>query len=202
MPTTRRRRSRGRIAPLADEARHYLFTGQPADWEGCDPFVEFFVFPTRATQRTVWQTHRDELLPGWVSKSPGTRPWAWWEFDAPRCPSLPGCESDDFSLRERMLPEPRCRCGGIGQPEYEVLNSAPSLPFAVPATFLDSWWVDEEGVNGIAFDPNNPPQFESQATYLTRHGLLATGEARRLRAVDFEPEIVSDEGGRPCRIGA
>ena len=31
----------------------------------------------------VWAQLRDELLPAWIEKNPGTRPWAWWQVDAP-----------------------------------------------------------------------------------------------------------------------
>jgi hypothetical protein len=40
------------------------------------------------------------------------------------------------------------------------------------------------------FDPDNPPRFESQASYLDRHALLLPSERRRLRREDFEPEVL------------
>ena len=43
--------------------------------------------------REGWQALRGELLPAFVDKYPGTRPWAWWEYEAP---------------------EPRRRLGGKG----------------------------------------------------------------------------------------
>lgn len=33
--------------------------------------------------REAWEDLRDELLPAWIAENPGTRPWAWWKFDAP-----------------------------------------------------------------------------------------------------------------------
>lgn len=33
--------------------------------------------------RQDWEANRDELLAEWVATNPGTRPLAWWEFDAP-----------------------------------------------------------------------------------------------------------------------
>ena len=44
---------------------------------------------------------------------------------------------------------------------------------------------------GAAIDPNDPPRFESQATYLRRLGLFLAGEERRLRKADFEAETVA-----------
>lgn len=63
-------------------------------------------------------------------------------------------------------PEPRRRLGGLGSPIGRDLDCG------VPA----HW-------RGVA-------TFESQATYLRRHGLLLPGEARRLRPRDFEPERI------------
>jgi hypothetical protein len=40
---------------------------------------------------------------------------------------------------------------------------------------------------GVAIDPDDPPTFESQASYLKRHRLLLAGEERR---ADFEPHAV------------
>lgn len=31
----------------------------------------------------AWNDLRDDLLPEWIAEKPGTRPWAWWRFDAP-----------------------------------------------------------------------------------------------------------------------
>ena len=30
----------------------------------------------------AWKRRRDELLPAFIAENPGTRPWAWWAFDA------------------------------------------------------------------------------------------------------------------------
>ena len=38
-----------------------------------------------------------------------------------------------------------------------------------------------------ALDPNDPPVYESEATYLKRHGLLIGGEEER---ADFTPETI------------
>ena len=45
--------------------------------------------------------------------------------------------------------------------------------------------------HGVAIDPDDPPTFESQAAYLKRHGLFLSGEERRLRKADWEPEAIS-----------
>jgi hypothetical protein len=43
----------------------------------------------------------------------------------------------------------------------------------------------------IPVNPDDPPRFESQASYLRRFGLLLPGEERRLGPSDFEPEVIT-----------
>ena len=31
----------------------------------------------------LWEIHSESYLSAWIAESPGTRPWAWWEFEAP-----------------------------------------------------------------------------------------------------------------------
>ncbi len=42
----------------------------------------------------------------------------------------------------------------------------------------------------IEIETEDPPIFESQATYLDRLGLLLPGERKRLTAEDFEPDVL------------
>jgi hypothetical protein len=72
----------------------------------------------------------------------------------------------------------------------------PRFDCAVPKDFVtaeDVEWHRNEGedFSGKPLDPNDPPAYESQASYLDRHKLLTPAERRRLRKKDFEPEIVS-----------
>jgi len=39
----------------------------------------------REAAREAWEALRDDLLADYILEHPATRPWAWWEFDAP-CP--------------------------------------------------------------------------------------------------------------------
>jgi hypothetical protein len=145
-------------------------------------------------------------LPAWVADHPGRRPSCWWACSAPRSPigSYPGCWYDG------KLVLPRERLGGIGTPKYEVLAFMPEFYLGVPCH-----WVEGEEVayynglaldvngkrigteyrpghfKGVAIDPNDPPVYEAQATYLERYGLFLPGERRRLRKPDFEPESVA-----------
>lgn len=91
----------------------------------------------------LWESQRDEILAAWIRENPGTRPAAWWSFDAPG---------------------PRRQIGGgptafeTGCPEWSR-----RLRFGIPSV-----WT------GPQFD--DPPRFETQGAYLTRHKLLAAGE--------------------------
>jgi hypothetical protein len=95
----------------------------------------------------AWEELRDELLPRFVLEHPGTRPWAWWRFDAP---------------------EPtRQLFGG-----YDAfLKSIPPLLIDEILDWGTGWYVSV-GINEMA----DPPVVETQAGFLERHGLLTEPE--------------------------
>ena len=33
---------------------------------------------------TMWRNFGDQLLHAWIEERPESRPWAWWQFAAPR----------------------------------------------------------------------------------------------------------------------
>ncbi len=49
------------------------------------PRDEVSVFDSDESRRTAWRDHAAELMP---MVDPGSRPWAWWSYDAPE-PMLP-----------------------------------------------------------------------------------------------------------------
>ena len=167
VPTTRRRRSRLSDAPttLTPAVLEYLRTGvYPTDHNG----VWEVIHKTAAAGeglRADWTAWRDSILADWNRQHPGTRPWAWWRFDAPRWQraDLPDrCRALGDVLLGRLA-EPRRRLGGIG------------------TNYRDG------DFEGVAPDPHDPPVYESQAEYLRRHGLLAPAELKRLTSADFAP---------------
>jgi len=156
--------------------------------------------------RELWADFRDEIITEWIAEAAGTRPSVWWRYDAPREPvgTWPGCYWDG------TLPLPRQRIGGIGTPKHDVFAYVPQYRFGVPTLWIEEWEVEYYsgctkdihgepiGQNlagkhfaGLAIDLQNPPTFESTATYLDRHGLLWPGE-RKLTAADFAPERITD----------
>src|SRR5260370_4949272 len=90
--------------------------------------------------------------------------------------------------------------GDVAPPTAPALEQFLSgLPTAwrereVRPTRAPHWTTDENkdwpGESGQPIDPANPPLFESQATFLDRHGLLLPGERKRLTDADFAPETV------------
>jgi len=63
--------------------------------------------------------------------------------------------------------------------------------FGIPEYFATQ--VDHDVFDLTPIDPQDPPVFEAQATYLERLGLLQPGERERIPAEGFEPEIVAPE---------
>ena len=201
MPTKRTRRARNRRAEIHPDMMAILSDREPSSGS-------FKYFSTDAEFEAAWNEVRDEILADWIVDAPGSRPSFWWKLDAPRQPlgNFPGCYYDG------KLPEPRHRLGGTGTPAHEVLANVPNYSFGIPTDWVSKWQADyyngrrrdihgkpigaeyEEGhFAGVAIDPEDPPRFESEASYLQRLGLLLPGEIARLNEDDFEPEIIEAE---------
>lgn len=122
--------------------------------------------------KTEWSISRKKILKSWIGAHPGTRPYAWWCFEAP---------------------DARRRVGGTGTPKHEVLQYAAAYMFGIPR-----YWITQQdteipgrfGFKGNPVDSNNPPLFESQAAYLDRHGLLTELERKMLPQHAFDLEAV------------
>jgi hypothetical protein len=67
----------GQVYELDARLRCRLLTGHDFDLEDGP------ARPAGALER-LWRVHRAELLAEHIAKRPGTRPWAWWAFDAPQ----------------------------------------------------------------------------------------------------------------------
>lgn len=130
--------------------------------------------PNGEALREVWDRARAEVLRAWIAEHPGTRPSAWWTCEAPRQPmgNFPGCYYDG------KLPEARKFISGAGAPSWMVLADVPAYELGMPA----SW---------AGFAEDDPPVFESTASYLRRHNLLSAGEVKVLTADDYaETEVL------------
>ena len=193
-PTKRRRRMRPVVPQeLAPELRHVLMTGELAKWDGAQHmFKQILLKPRDAPCRRLWRQWRESLLAAWVAEHPGTRPWAWWQFDAPRIETIPAGREIPAWI-QRDTPEPSQRLGGRGTPCYEVLPWMPELPFGIPTPWQTA--SQEEYFDdfvGEAFDPDDPPRYESEARYLERYGLFLEGERVSNQALDAEVVVVCE----------
>jgi hypothetical protein len=165
-------------------------TDQHEPWlHGADKGCGLIPYSPMDELATLWATHSERILAEHVADYPGTRPERWWKFESP---------------------EPRRRLDGIGTPASEVLAYKPRYSFGLPVDWVDKWMVKYYGgtavdihgtpigslvptnFKGVAIDANDPPRFESQASYLKRHGLFLAGEERRLRKADWVPETVTN----------
>jgi len=125
--------------------------------------------PTGKSTSELWAEFREQVLEWWLKERPGTRPWCWWQFDAP---------------------ERRRRVGGTGTTFSEFGRDrdeyTPDFGLPTPRAWLTGYEASSRGVQSL--DPADPPLFEAQATYLKRLGLFLPGEEGRLKPGDFEPE--------------
>lgn len=203
MPTKRTRRTRNMRQEISNTALYYATDGLWGELNEESLFEKFtYGFPTvrRDECRQIWLSIRDEFLPEWIKQNPGTRPSWWYLFD-PDCPRV--SEEDIkrhgwegwFFLSD--IPDLRRRLGGVGDPIYEHLSHVPRFDRGVPVDFVSASDVkyyrrEGESFDGKPIDPNDPPRYESEATWLKRHGLLTRGEKRQLTRNDFEPETVEE----------
>ena len=70
--------------------------------------------------REAWKSHGKKIIKDWIKNNPGTRPDAWWDFEAP---------------------EPRARISGEGEPDFD-----PGYDRGLPDYFLNIVWVNEPPV--------------------------------------------------------
>lgn len=153
---------------VSDVTRVFLETGERPDGN----LGTFTLLGDPHQLRHVWATVGQSILEEWIVSHPCSRPWAWWELEAP---------------------EPRRRTGGIGAALHTVLAIEPCVTYQVPLH-----WVrpDHEVCFGVgpAVNTADPPRHESQAAYLDRLGLLSASERDYL---GMHPELLNDDYLQP-----
>lgn len=110
MPTKRTRKSRQRIANVSPDLWAVL-TDSDDTLDAGDRFFAQTEFRERG--RELWAQTRDVILADWIKHKGGTRPQAWWLFDAPR-------------LEYRRI------LGGGGRPAWERFAYVPAYMLGVP----------------------------------------------------------------------
>jgi hypothetical protein len=156
-----------RVRPqLPLAAYRWLLQGQRSAWY----YLELTTDP--ATQRLFWEQHRDAVVLHHTERRPGTRLKLWWRFDAP---------------------EPRRCVGGIGTPLHECGGAWAELyEYGVPM----DWKTSEHNLRaGTPLSADDPPRFESEASFLRRHGLLLRAERARLSRRSYEPCVLLHRAG-------
>lgn len=111
MTTNRTRRKRG--------ARNIEIDPSLLAWfkdEAPAPVEHYFM--TDEAVHGLWVTHGAEIVAEWAETAPGTRPAAWWKYDAP---------------------ENRQRLGGKGTPASDVSANAPYFVLGVPADWAEDF---------------------------------------------------------------
>lgn len=175
MPTKRRRRNRNRIEEVSETAWSIMLDREPpADANGFEVLDLRYPTAPAATGRCkeLWQSCSDEILEEYTAEFPGSRPSFWWLFSAPRC-------ADDV---ERF--EPRLRLNPDGTPHKDQY----------PGDYKEHGRPDiDRDEYGIAIESAGPFIYESEASYLDRHGLLSKDEKYWLEPEDYEPETVDVE---------
>ena len=122
--------------------------------------------------RTEWPISRKKILKSWIAAHPGTRPYAWWCYDAPEVRQRVG-----VSMTSAGMDSARTSAIMFGIPRYWV-------------TQQDIGILTRPGFRGKPVDSNDPPLFESQTAYLERHGLLTDAEKATLPGDAYDLEIV------------
>jgi len=113
------------------------------------------------TMREVWQDLRGDILREWIRANSGSRPWAWWQFDAPERRKRIDGKPHPFLNPERQAIVEQAEADNPGY-RRRVMR----LSFGMPCVFItpDDWEAT----------------FELEAEYLDRLGLLTPAERKAL----------------------
>jgi hypothetical protein len=117
--------------------------------------------PTAAHQEQAWHDHRAAMLDTWIAERPGTRPWAWWRYEA-------------LDPRRILKLEPRTSATVIFR--AQGIGLSPEI------------WATKTLMGNA--QPDVRLVIEAQAEYLRRNALLLPTELRALKPDDFSPVVL------------
>jgi len=125
-----------------------------------------------AAKERAWKALRSEILPAWISERPGSRPSAWWTFDAPERRRRVDGQSHPFDNQERIALVNEIAAQPGTAPDYHKKLHA--LSYGVPnaMTVLDD------------FDA----EYEREFDHLDRLDLLTPDERIALAAADDDDD--------------
>ena len=120
-------------------------------------------FESEQLARHCWEDLRDEVLADWIAERPGTRPYAWWKYDAPeRRQCLNQVHPFDDPEREEHI--------------AQMLERSPNME---TQSFYELYY----GTPGSLVAPNDfSCLFETESDYLARLDLLTEYEREEIAA--------------------
>lgn len=142
------------VEAMSDACRQQLITGFDffGDAYSRDPESDP---PAMKQMREDWETHREEMLAEWIAERPGSRPWAWWTFDAvARRETSDGTDHPFDRLERREL----CEKWHAEHPAMRHDERFVELFFGVPVICVEA------------------ARFETERQYLSRLNLLTSDE--------------------------
>jgi hypothetical protein len=112
LPTKRRFRGRHRREDFGEGKRSHLCHGQDFFGDGYGKKS-----PDRGEMFADWRAHGAAIVDEWIRERPGTRPWAFWEFETlPGSPRL--AEPGFVRVNKKVVPErDYLRDAGLLRPE-------------------------------------------------------------------------------------
>jgi hypothetical protein len=163
------RKSKRRNAGYTDRHIYQLNTGLELfdDAFGWDQDFD------EAAAREAWELMREKLMADWIREQPGTRPWAWWAFDAPQPARR---ERIDGGVHPH---DNKARSLKVANSDSEYLwKVAYRLTFGLPSCYIPPF------DNGIKTE-----WFEPEWAFLHRHNLLRP---------DDSPEFLAPTENNKC----
>jgi hypothetical protein len=116
--------------------------------------------------RRAWDELRGSLLPAWSRERPGTRPYAWWRFEAPERRRRIDGQPHPFDDKARTL-----HVAQSNRPEF--WKAAYDLRWGMPRAFIPPFDDDvhDDFMQNILHGRDSQI-FEPEWSYLQRLGLL------------------------------
>ena len=126
----------------------------------------YYIFRKRPCEE-IWAEHCRCRTGITFGAHPGSRPRLWWWY---------------------LRPEPRQRLGGIGT---RAPRAAPTCATRMTTASLRLGGAKGDHMTrGVPHLCGRSTDFESEASYLKRLGLLLPGERKRIPRVDFQPVVI------------
>ncbi|NQU23106.1 MAG: hypothetical protein HQ567_17650 [Candidatus Nealsonbacteria bacterium] len=152
MPRVKRKSKRRRLTGYTEAHVKHLLTGH-------DFFGEGFR-GDRAAMRQAWEALGSDLLGDWINEHPGTRPYAFWVFDAPERRRRIDGKAHPFDNPERQAHVERIAETPEARPDYR--ETMYQLSYGTP--------------NSLCMRDDFEAEYETELDYLDRLGLLTENE--------------------------